>query len=331
MTMQEATGSIPGVCGSRLAARAAGLGFGLVLAVGVGAQALPLTPEVVARRGGAELTLGDVDAKLRSMPPEIRGSYLDDPERAGRLIEALLLSRQAAIEAERAGIDKTVEFQQDLALQRTELLARHWTDYRTRNLQLPNFEALAKEKYLANPEAYAPPVQIDLRHVLLSTDGKDEDEALETAHEVLRRAKAGESFVNLVAEFSDEPSKDRRHGLIENADPSRLDNRFAQAMMGLREVGDVVGPVRSRFGYHVIRLERFEQPDAPPFDKIAESIIEQQREQYVVAERSRYLASLSSLPLELNDALVRSLLSRNLGSGDGVTSEGAATGVEAAN
>jgi peptidyl-prolyl cis-trans isomerase C len=277
---------------------------GLVLAQSV-ATASP--QDVVARRGGVEVTVADIDAKIRTMPPELRSGYLTDPQRTAKMIDTLLITKQTAVEAEKAGLGNSPGFRADLELARFELLSRYHSDAFESSLVLPDFEVLARERYLANPSAYVGSPRVDLRHVLITTDGRDEDVARDTAQEVHDRAKAGEDFIALIQEFSDEASKATRNGLIENADGNRLDPKFAEALSGLREVGDIIGPVRSRFGYHVVRLERYDRPQAQPFEAVAGSIIGQLRRDYLAAQRVRFLKSMGDQPVEFEEETLRQL------------------------
>jgi peptidyl-prolyl cis-trans isomerase C len=265
--------------------------------------------EVVAQRDGIELTVAHIDAKVRSMPPELRAGYLHDPDRLGRMIDSQLLMRQLAALAEAGGLHETERFRGDLELQRQELLSRLQLEHYMATLETPNYERLARERYMANPDTYRGQPQIDLRHVLISTEGRDEGEAEARAAEVLAKARAGEDFIELVAAYSDEPNK-LGGGLIANADGSRMDPKFAEALSGLQEVGDLVGPVRSRFGYHVVRLERHEVPPPVSFEQVREQLIKDLHEQFRSAARNRYLASLSGKDFELNGDVVRQLPER---------------------
>jgi peptidyl-prolyl cis-trans isomerase C len=263
--------------------------------------------DVVARRGGVELTIADIDAKIRSMPPELRSGYLTDPQRMAKVIDTLLITKQTAREAEKSGLGDLPQFKADLELARMELLSRYHSDAFESSLALPDFEMLAREKYLANPAAYIGSPRVDLRHVLIATDGRDEEAARNTAQQVYDRAKAGDDFLALIQEFSDESSKATRNGLIENADGNRLDPKFAEALGGLREVGDIIGPVRSRFGYHVVRLERYDRPQPVSFEQVAGKITAQLRQEYLADQRVRYLRSMGDQPVEFEEETLRQL------------------------
>ena len=127
---------------------------GLLVSGGAVAQALPPAASgdaTVARRGGVELTVAEVDVKIRSIPEELRAGYMTESDRAARLIDTMLLTKQLAVRARELGLDSDPEFLADLALVTTELLSRHAIERHVANSPMPNVEGLAYERYLADP------------------------------------------------------------------------------------------------------------------------------------------------------------------------------------
>jgi len=277
---------------------------------GAAATVATVKPEtVVAKRGDAVLTVSDIDAKMGTMPPDMRGGFLLEPERMSRLIDTMLLTKQLAADARRDDLHKDPQFIEELRLVETEMLSRMFVEREMKRAGVSKFDALAHEKYLANPELYTPEPEIDVRHILIRTDGRDEAEAQAMAEEALARVKAGEDFAALVVEYSGgETSPDA--GLLRNVDVARLDKGFVTALADLKNAGDVTGPVRSRYGFHVVRLERFSKLPVQPFDAVKARIVDGLRAETLQAEKARFLQKYSQLPVELNDASIPALQSR---------------------
>mgnify|MGYP003888114455 CR=1 FL=1 len=303
---------------SNLSLRKLGSAFLLLLPLAVNAQSLlpqPLPDSVVARRGGVDLELNDIDVRIRTMPAELRAEYLATSDRASRLIDSMLLNKQLAEQARKLGIDKEPGFLEELELAKTELLSRTIVERHSESAPIPSVEALAYERYLADPEAVRPDARIDVSHVFVATDGVDEEEAKDLATAALGRAKAGETFAEIEKSLGDGRLKVES---MTNIDLSRLDSKFAIAVGTLDKVGDLAGPVRSKFGYHIIRLDHFVRPETPQFASVREQLVETLAGQAKDKVRKDFLAGFSQLETKLNDANISLLRSRYLPSNGSV-------------
>lgn len=91
-------------------------------------------------------------------------------------------------------------------------------------------------------------------HILFRTDsGQDEAAQKAKADAALRRAKAGEDFKQLAAQLSEEPGAAERGGDLGWFGKGRMVPEFETAVFGAK-VGDVVGPIKTQFGWHVIKV-----------------------------------------------------------------------------
>lgn len=133
---------------------------------------------------------------------------------------------------------------------------------RSRLQTLPSLLALRAagvgEDSLRSAYLAAPEWELDVRHVIRLAEGDataaEKERALREAEEVLRRARAGEDFAALAAEFSQEPGAAERGGLLEPGREGSWVEPFWQAAVALRP-GEVSGVVESEYGFHVLRLD----------------------------------------------------------------------------
>jgi len=94
---------------------------------------------------------------------------------------------------------------------------------------------------------------VHAEHVLIKIEGGDSAAALTRARDVLKRARAGESIGDLAAQFSDEPGAAARRGDLGWFGKGRMVKPFEDPVFAARP-GQILGPIKTQFGYHVIRV-----------------------------------------------------------------------------
>jgi peptidyl-prolyl cis-trans isomerase D len=102
------------------------------------------------------------------------------------------------------------------------------------------------------------------RHILIT--GKDDAAALKEAQDVLAQAKAGKDFGELAKQYSKDPGSARNGGDLGWADRTAFVAPFADALFGMKP-GEIRGPVKTQFGYHIIRLEEIQAGKGKSFDE----------------------------------------------------------------
>lgn len=90
-------------------------------------------------------------------------------------------------------------------------------------------------------------------HILISIENSDSASALRHAREVLAEVRRGGDFERLAAQYSKDPGSAGRGGDLGWFGKGRMVKEFDQAAFKAK-VGQVVGPVKSQFGYHIIKV-----------------------------------------------------------------------------
>ena len=267
---------------------------------------------VIASRGGVNLTLAELDARIMELPASVRAEYLNSPVRIEETIGGLLLEKQLAAKAYELGADQDPYLQLQIEQTKTRFLAARARKLNEEKMEVPDFTDLATEAYLANPEKYSTQETLDLSHVLISERGRSEEDALKRANEVRRLAASGErTFQSLVDEYTDEGRQGQRStGQLRGVVHGMMEPSFEEVAFALKNPGDISEVVKTRYGYHVILLEGREEAKKLPYERVESRIVEELRKNYIEKNKSSLPDALRSMPIEADKDVVASLVTR---------------------
>lgn len=127
-------------------------------------------------------------------------------------------------------------------------------------------EAELREYYETNRSRYTTPGRRHARHILIAADD-DEAAAEARAKAAYERARAGEDFAALARELSDDTGSKESGGDLGFAQRDDFVAAFGDAVWSM-EPGEIRGPVKSEFGWHVIRLEAVDPEVTRTFDDV---------------------------------------------------------------
>ncbi len=128
-------------------------------------------------------------------------------------------------------------------------------------------EEAAKKLYEDTTKAMAPEEEAHARHILVETEDQ--------AKAVVDRLKKGEDFAKVAADVSKDPGSGKEGGDLGWFTKDRMVPEFAEAAFKLKK-GEVSAPVKSQFGWHVIKLEDKRTKPLPDF-----AAVKPQIEQYL--------------------------------------------------
>ena len=151
--------------------------------------------------------------------------------------------------------------------------------------------------YAINEERYLQDEQRQARHVLILFDD-DEDAAEAKANELLAQIQAGAAFDDVAREHSDDTSTAEQGGDLGLQTKEALDIDLGAAIFSMNE-GEIEGPVKSQFGFHIVRLDQISQPGPLPLEQVrSELTIELQQQK----AESQFRELESRVSSELFDA-----------------------------
>ncbi len=140
--------------------------------------------------------------------------------------------------------------------------------------------------YEENRGRYVSPETRQASHILIAVDESATDEEkrqkLKEANELLEKAGQGADFAGLASEHSDDAGSAQNGGDLGAIARGQMVKPFEDAVYGMAE-GEIAGPVETRFGYHIIKLDRLEESTQKLFadarDEVGEEVRKSQAEE----------------------------------------------------
>jgi peptidyl-prolyl cis-trans isomerase C len=220
-------------------------------------EGAPKEDKVVAIVNGHEIRVSEVQmatddiiGQLPDMPPKVRYPYVIE-----YLIERHLLAQYAVKE----GIADTEEYKRRLALYQAKALRDAYFFQKIRPMVT---EEEIRKVYDDEAAKLQQTERVRARHILVGSEKEAED--------ILARLAKGEKFEDLAKQFSLDGSKDYGGDLGYFTQPEMVPE-FSKAAFALK-VGETSQPIKTDFGWHVIRLEDRKQGAAQPYDQVKSAI-----------------------------------------------------------
>lgn len=151
--------------------------------------------------------------------------------------------------------------------------------------------------YEENGERFQQPELVTARHILIATDPQDAEDAKAEkkakAEQVRERLLAGEDFAAVAAAETDDPGSRETGGLYGPFPRGQMVPQFDEAAFTQPE-GEIGPLVETRFGYHIIKVEKHEQPRAVPLDEVKTNLAAFLRSRKMQGVAQEYIDELRS-------------------------------------
>ena len=195
------------------------------------------------------------------------GRPVDDTVRA-QLKEEVVLREIFMQEAQKRGIGATAEYKTQMELARQTIMIRAlFADFQKKN---PVTDADIQAEYDKFAAANAGK-EFRARHILV----EKEDEA----KAIIASIKGGASFEDIAKKQSKDPGSGANGGDLDWAAAGSYVTEFSEAMVKLDKGQMTAAPVKSQFGWHIIRVDDVRQAQLPAFDEVKPQIAQQMQQQ----------------------------------------------------
>jgi peptidyl-prolyl cis-trans isomerase C len=233
----------------------------------------PAGDPVLARVDGNPIRMSDVQAAIADLPAELRN--MPPQMLVPLLLDQMIASRALTQAARGAGLERDpvvrrqVEQAEEQALQNA---------YVAREVNALLTDARLRETYARIVRENPPEPEVRARHILLRTEAE--------ARAVIGELAGGANFEELARRRSTGPGAAQGGdlGFFKRGD---MVPEFAEAAFALAVGATSPEPVRSPFGWHVIRVEERRTAEPPPYEQVRDQIRQQATEEAVQAVITR--------------------------------------------
>lgn len=190
------------------------------------------------------------------------------PEMQSQLREEVVMREVFMQEAQKQGLDTNEDYRNQLELARQAILIRQlFENYRKAN---PVTDADVKAEYDKFVAANSGK-EYKARHILVETEDQ--------AKKIIADLKKGGKFEDLAKKQSKDPGSGANGGDLDWANPSSFVAEFSEAMLKLKKGEMTQTPVKSQFGWHVIRVDDIREQQLPKLEDVKPQIQQQLAQQ----------------------------------------------------
>ncbi|HET7570441.1 MAG TPA: SurA N-terminal domain-containing protein [Gammaproteobacteria bacterium] len=171
---------------------------------------------------------------------------------------------------------------------------------------VPIKEAKLHELYQQQKQKFVQQAQRKAAHILIAPNGKGakaDAQAKAKAESILKKLHNGADFAKLAKKYSEDPGSAKNGGDLGWVQKGEMVAPFEKALFSIKKVGDVVGPVKSQYGYHIIKLEGVRKPHQQKFAEVRDQLAQEYRQKQAKDEFFKLGDKLSNLAFDHPDSL----------------------------
>lgn len=222
---------------------------------------------VLMKVNSQDVTKSEVDRMWSGLFPQGQAPELSamQPEMRERILRGIMTERLLLAEALKQGVDKSEVVQQELEEVKRKLVVRNFIEAKTPEIS----DAQLKADYDALVVKLRNEKEVRARHILVETEDQ--------AKEAKAKIDGGKSFEEVAREYSKDPGSAKQGGDLGYFTKDKMVKEFATAAFGMKK-GQVSAPVKSNFGWHVIKVEDIRPITIPTFNEVKEALRTQAQE-----------------------------------------------------
>jgi len=170
---------------------------------------------------------------------------------------------------------------------------------------IPVTDEVIQAYYDENKSLFMMPEKRQAKHILINIDAatpEGEAAAMKTVEEVQAKLDAGETFEDLAKAYSKDPGSAQTGGDLGSFEQGMMVPEFDEAVFSM-EIGQVSQPVKTDFGYHLIKLTGIEPASYQPLAEVKAQVTEQYQLQQAEKQYFDLLEQVNTIAYEQSDSL----------------------------
>ena len=215
---------------------------------------------ILATIDGVVITDAEVDAFIANLPKE-QQMYASHPQFRKQCLDQIVSVYLYAKMAEEEKLDETEEFKKIFESARKDILAQLAMNKVLKDIAVTDEDA--KKFYEENPQNFTKGETVRAKHILVKEEAD--------CNAILAAIEAGEKTFEAAASESSTCPSGAQGGDLGEFGRGQMVPEFEQAAFAA-EIGQAVGPVKTQFGYHLIKVEQKNEAAVVAYEEVAERI-----------------------------------------------------------
>lgn len=238
---------------------------GLVAAALLGVVALPVCAQNLAIVNGKPVP----KERFESIKQQVeRTGRQVTPEIEARVKDQIITAEVFTQEAQKLGLEASANFRTQMELARQQILINElFADYQAKNTVTDTEIQAEYEKFVAANGGK----EYKASHILVPKE--------EEAKAIIAAIKKGGKFEDIAKKQSKDPGSGAKGGDLDWANPNSYVPEFTAALIKLEKGKMTQTPVKSQFGWHVIRLDNLRQAALPNIEEVKPQVAQQLQQQ----------------------------------------------------
>lgn len=215
--------------------------------------------KVLATVNGKEITQDVVMKFLNDLGPQTAMQF-QSPEGIKKVVEELINQEMLYLDAKENNLEEEEAFKEQLEKFKEGLIKQYAVNKILSGVEVSEDEM--KDYFESHKESFKSPESITSSHILVESEDK--------AEEIIKEIKEGMTFEEAAKKYSTCPSKDQGGNLGEST-RGKMVPEFEDVAFNM-EVGSVSEPVKTQFGYHIIKLYDKKEAKNNSYDEVKDQV-----------------------------------------------------------